>query len=94
MLNTCISASGFNFLTLVELMRWRANQQPEQSVYTFLTDGDRQEYTYTCAELDRRARIIGASLQEQIPQGERALLIYPSGLDFIAAFLVVYMQGL
>ncbi len=92
-LNTRISASAFDFSTLVELLRWRATQQPEQSIYTFLTDGERQEESYTFAELDRRARIIGASLQEQTRPGERVLLIYPSGLDFIAAFFGCLYAG-
>ena len=92
-MNTRISASAFDFSTLVELLRWRATQQPEQSIYTFLTDGEKQEESYTFAELDRRARIIGASLQEQTNPGERVLLIYPSGLDFIAAFLGCLYAG-
>ena len=92
-MNTRISASSLDFSTLVELLRWRANQQPEESIYTFLTDGERQEESYTFAELDRRARIIGASLQEQTQAGERVLLIYPSGLDFIAAFFGCLYAG-
>ena len=92
-MNIRISASAFDFSTLVELLRWRANQQPEQSIYTFLTDGEKQEESYTFAELDRRARIIGALLQEQTQPGERVLLIYPSGLDFIAAFFGCLYAG-
>ena len=92
-MNTRISASAFDFSTLVELLRWRANQQPEQSIYTFLTDGERQEESYTFAELDEKARIIGASLQEQTQPGERVLLVYPSGLDFIAAFFGCLYAG-
>ncbi|GAC1671278.1 MAG: hypothetical protein PVS3B1_10540 [Ktedonobacteraceae bacterium] len=52
-----------------------------------------QEDTYTCAELDRRARMIGASLQGLLQRGARALLIYPSGLDFIAAFFGCLYAG-
>ncbi|MBA2682743.1 MAG: AMP-binding protein, partial [Ktedonobacteraceae bacterium] len=92
-MNTRISASAFDFSTLVELLRWRANEQPEQSIYTFLTDGEKQEESYTFAELDKRARIIGASLQERTQPGGRVLLIYPSGLDFIAAFFGCLYAG-
>lgn len=92
-LNIRISASAFDFSTLVELLRWRATEQPEQSIYTFLTDGERREESYTFSELDERARSIGASLQEQTRPGERVLLIYPSGLDFIAAFFGCLYAG-
>lgn len=72
--------------TLVELLRWRASQQPKQNAYTFLTDGEPAEAVYTYADLDRRARTIGAMLQKTAAAGDRALLLYPPGLDYIAAF--------
>ena len=40
----------------------------------------------TWKELDCKARAIGALLQRTIGAGERALLLYPAGLDFIAGF--------
>jgi len=89
-----ISASTFEFSTLVDLLRWRALQQPEQRIYTFLTDGETEQGSFTFAELDRQARIIAASLQEHVASGERALLIYPSGLEFIAAFFGCLYSGI
>lgn len=41
----------------------------------------------TYGELDRQARAIGALLQQHNAEGERALLLYPQGLDVMAAFL-------
>jgi acyl transferase domain-containing protein/acyl-CoA synthetase (AMP-forming)/AMP-acid ligase II/acyl carrier protein len=90
-----ISASDFTFSTLIDLLRWRATQQPEHRLYTFLTDGETEKASYTYADLDHQARVIGASLQEQhIPIGERALLVYPAGLDFIAAFFGCLYSGI
>jgi amino acid adenylation domain-containing protein len=54
--------------------------------YTFLVDGDIAEASLTYGELDRQARTIGALLQNAGASGERALLLYPPGLEFIAAF--------
>ena len=48
--------------TLVDLLRYRAVVQPEQTAYTFLVDGDLDEVSFSYAELDRRARAIAASL--------------------------------
>ena len=47
----------------------------------------------TFADLDRRARAIGALLQSYGASGERALLLYPAGLEFIAAFFGCLYAG-
>lgn len=81
------------FSTLVELLRWRALHQPEQPAYTFLVDGETQEIHLTYGELDRQSRTIGALLQSLGATGERALLLYPPGLEFIAAFFGCLYAG-
>src|SRR5205807_2182937 len=48
-------------------------------------DGPVQEWTYN--DLDLRARAIASQLQSAGAEGERVLLLYPPGLEFIAAFL-------
>jgi acyl-CoA synthetase (AMP-forming)/AMP-acid ligase II/alkylation response protein AidB-like acyl-CoA dehydrogenase/acyl carrier protein len=72
--------------TLVELLRWRALQQPEQRAYHFLIDGKVEGPNLTYAELDCKARAIGALLQKHRARGERVMLLYPQGLEVIAAF--------
>src|SRR5690349_13325514 len=72
--------------TLVELLLGRAQQQPDLLVYSFLLDGEDDRAQLTCAELDRRARAIGAQLQQSNLAGARAILLYPPGLEYIAAF--------
>ena len=47
----------------------------------------------TYGELDRRARVIAARLQLELQPGDRALLVYPPGLDFIAAFFGCLYAG-
>lgn len=72
--------------TLVELLRWRAKKQPEQIAYTFSLDGESNEINLTYADLDQKARNVAAHLQSKTCPGDRALLLYPPGLDYIAAF--------
>ena len=79
--------------TLVQLLRLRALSQPEQLAYTFLADGEAEEHRLNYAELDREARAIGAWLQSFMSPGERALLIYPPGLEYIAAFFGCLYAG-
>lgn len=71
----------------VDLLRTRADQHPQRIAQTFLSDGEHQEINLSFAALDQRARMIAAALQQHVPAGERALLLYPPGLEFICAFM-------
>lgn len=72
--------------TLVDLLQERADCQADDRAYTFLADGESEAGHLTYGELDRQARAIGAWLTSEGLKGQRALLLYPPGLDFIAAF--------
>src|SRR2546421_8532838 len=88
-----ISESSFEPSTLVEILRRRVIHQPERLAYTFLLDGETEEAYLTYADLDRKARAIGARLQTVGASGERALLLYPPGLEFITAFFGCLYAG-
>src|SRR4030042_2934248 len=79
--------------TLVGLLSSRAKYQPNQRAYTFLLDGEQEGATWTYGILDRQARAVGALLQRYHAQGERVLLLYPPGLEFIAAFFGCLYAG-
>lgn len=79
--------------TLVSILQERAKGQPEQLAYTFLTEIKRDEVCLTYGELDSKARAIAAFLSTHHAQGDRALLLYPPGLDFIQAFLGCLYAG-
>jgi len=74
--------------TLVELLRERKERHGDALLYRFLksgdVDGDRDEWSFSA--LDARARGISRRLQQSLQPGDRALLLFPPGLDFIAAF--------
>jgi acyl-CoA synthetase (AMP-forming)/AMP-acid ligase II len=73
--------------SLVELGRARAATLGDQPLYTFHPDRPGEEAAHlSFAGLDQRARAIGAALQQLGAAGQRALLLYPPGLDFVAAF--------
>ncbi len=73
--------------TIVDLLRQRASYRPHDRAFTFLIDGENEELNITYAELDRKARALGAWLIASGMAGKRVLLLYPSGLDFICAFM-------
>ncbi|NEO35906.1 MAG: AMP-binding protein [Moorea sp. SIOASIH] len=78
-------------MSLVDLLGERAQAQPNQLAYIFLLDGETESGSLTYGELDAKARAIAAHLQSM--QGERALLLYPSGLEFISAFMGCLYAG-
>jgi amino acid adenylation domain-containing protein/thioester reductase-like protein len=79
--------------TLVGLLQRRANDQPDKLAYRFLPDGESEIPTLTYAELDRRVRAIGSWLESLNAAGERALLLYPPGFDFIVSFFGCLYAG-
>lgn len=83
----------FQCMTLVQLLHRRAMNQPERLAYTFWPDGEKEHAILTYGELDRRARAGAALLQSLGATGERVLLLYPPGLDFIAAFFACLYAG-
>jgi len=80
--------------SLVEILQWRAAHQPERLAYIFNSDGRSEEARLTYGRLDRAASRIAADLQKVATPGDRALLFFPSGQDFLGAFLGCLYAGI
>ncbi|MBD1930350.1 MULTISPECIES: fatty acyl-AMP ligase [Cyanophyceae] len=87
------SPKNFNFSNLVKCLRYRALDQPDKIAFTFLQDEETEEANLTYQALDEQARSIGVMLQNLGLSGERALLLYPQGLEFTAAFFGCLYAG-
>ncbi|WP_160498279.1 AMP-binding protein, partial [Paenibacillus dendrobii] len=74
------------------MVRRRATDQPQRQALGFMVNGLEQELTYS--ELDSRARSMASVLQEMKLEGERALLMYPPGLEYITAFFGCLYAGI
>ncbi len=86
----------FNLLestNLVDILRYRGKYQPNQLAYTFLADGEIETDFLTYGTLLKSAEAIAVELQSRILPGDRALLLYPSGLEFISAFFGCLLAG-
>ncbi|MHC5857699.1 amino acid adenylation domain-containing protein [Nostoc sp.] len=79
--------------TIVDILRDRSFKIPHTQAFTFLEDGETQELTLTYHELDRRSRAVAAQLQALGLSGERAILLYPPGLDYLTAFFGCLYAG-
>ena len=79
---------------IVEILQRRALSQGGDTVYIFLSDGDK-EVRLTYRELDLQARAIASQLQQLVTPGSRALLVYSysAGLEFITAFFGCLYAG-
>ncbi|HEY9804631.1 MAG TPA: fatty acyl-AMP ligase [Leptolyngbyaceae cyanobacterium] len=77
--------------SLIDIISYRSQSQPDKQAYIFLQNGEEETASFTYEELDKRSRAIAAYLQPW--KGERALLLYPSGLEFITAFFGCLYAG-
>ncbi|MEC4819707.1 MAG: fatty acyl-AMP ligase, partial [Scytonema sp. PMC 1069.18] len=93
MYNNSITKHISQCITIIDILKTRALYQSQQVAYTFLVDGETQEVTLTYQQLDQKAKAIAYELQSLKATGERALLLYPSGLEFIAAFFGCLYAG-
>ena len=82
-----------NTRTLVHHLSWMAETKTDWHACSFLkedmTEGKRLSFT----ELNDRARAVGAALQHRCTRGDRVLLLFPPGLDFVSAFLGCLYAG-
>jgi acyl-CoA synthetase (AMP-forming)/AMP-acid ligase II len=80
--------------TLVDLLHERATQTPEHQVYTFLSDGETEKDSLTYAQLERKARVLAKTLRGHAAFGDRVVLLYPPGLEFVSAFFGCLYAGM
>jgi acyl-CoA synthetase (AMP-forming)/AMP-acid ligase II len=74
------------FSSLVALLARRAETQPDDRAYLFLSDRGEEESALTFRELHEAAQALAAQLSNIARPGDRALLVFPPGLEFIVAF--------
>lgn len=79
--------------SLTEVLRGHLDQRADEPLFTLLEDGENEAGSYTFAQLDRRARALAALFQERGLAGQRALLVFPTCLDFVVAFFACLYAG-
>jgi len=72
--------------TLPELVAWRAEREGDQSLYSFLDESGSEEGVLTYRGLAESACAIATVLSDTVAPGERAVLLYPPGLQYISGF--------
>jgi len=93
----CLSelvCSHEDFPTLVHVLTERARTMPQDTAFLFLSDRGRKEEALTFAQLHERAQTIAVYLSGLGEKGDRVLLFYPPGLEYIAAFMGCLYAGM
>ncbi|MFJ2980802.1 MULTISPECIES: non-ribosomal peptide synthetase [unclassified Pseudomonas] len=80
-------------LSLVQALAQRAAQTPDRIALRFLADAPGEQAVLSYRDLDLRARTIAAALQARAGFGDRAVLLFPSGPDYVAAFFGCLYAG-
>ncbi|HXQ70502.1 MAG TPA: AMP-binding protein, partial [Pyrinomonadaceae bacterium] len=81
------------FSTLVDLLEWRARFQPDRVAYTFLADNGTGRISLSWSQLHHKAQLIGQQLTVMGAAGKTVLLLYPSDLEYVAAFFGCLYAG-
>ena len=79
--------------TLPAILQARADRTDGRRAYTFLRDGEHDEETLTFADAHERGLRIAQMLGEVCRPGDRVVLLYPAGLDFICALFGCWYAG-
>ncbi|HNY64678.1 MAG TPA: fatty acyl-AMP ligase [Deltaproteobacteria bacterium] len=84
------------FRTVGDMLKLRSSSHPDRVGYVFLeflAGEEIVEHPVTYGDLDRRAGRIAAQLLQDHRPGDRAILLYPPDLEYIAAFFACQYAG-
>ncbi|MFO0913737.1 MAG: aminotransferase class I/II-fold pyridoxal phosphate-dependent enzyme [Pirellulales bacterium] len=75
---------------LVDRLRYWVREQPDTLACGYLQDTEQDAVCLSYRELDAKARAVAAYLVERGYQGQRGMLLFPPGIDFVVALLACF----
>ncbi|CAL8101663.1 unnamed protein product [Orchesella dallaii] len=80
------TAKKYQFIS--EILKWRSTSTADHVIFTLLNSKGTVTMTMTCSQLHKRAERVACLLLERakINTGDNIALVFPPGLDLIAAF--------
>lgn len=79
--------------TIIDCLEHYAATRGDEPAYIFVSDGDCQEHPITYRQLCYRAKKLALELRDRNLSGLTVLLLFPTGLEFIVAFLACLYSG-
>lgn len=76
-----------------DVLRDGAARHPDRRAFVFVDGHGAEEASLTYAELHRRALAVAHALARDAAPGDRALLVFPPGLDFVVAWFGCLYAG-
>lgn len=93
MLDKSRDLSSISVPTLWGLLDAYAAARPDDRAFLYLGPENVEQEALTYAELHRLARIYGQRLRQHTRPGDRAILMFPTGLAFVVAFFACHFAG-
>ncbi|MET4042508.1 fatty acyl-AMP ligase [Bradyrhizobium sp. RT6a] len=82
------------FRSLVALLARRAEEQADDRAYVFVSDRGAEEAVLTFRQLHHSASALASRLTAAARPGDRAILVFPPGIEFMVAFFGCLMAGI
>ncbi|WP_339527635.1 beta-ketoacyl synthase N-terminal-like domain-containing protein, partial [Pseudomonas sp. EL_65y_Pfl2_R96] len=83
-----------NPVSLTHILSHWASTKPDATAYVFLADGEHETHSISYSELFHRSAGLAKKLQTIGRFGDRMLMFYPTGIEFIVAFYGCLHAGL
>ncbi|MDZ7743384.1 MAG: AMP-binding protein [Bacteroidota bacterium] len=93
-LNDKIQEEDTLHYSITDVLKMRAEKEADKTAYIFLRDGEDDEEIITYRELYEAATSIARSISLKSKEGERALMLYPPGLEFVKALFGCFFAGI
>jgi acyl-CoA synthetase (AMP-forming)/AMP-acid ligase II len=84
----------YPFINPVEVLQKRAQETPDRLSHLLLGASEEENQSLTYSQLDSAVREMAAYLQTIAEPGQRALLVFPTSLDFIISMYACLYAGL
>lgn len=81
------------FSSLAGMLDYRAGHSPDARALVFASGRPGEEASLTFAGLRHQAVLLAEQLRQETAPGDRALLIFPTGLEFVVAYFACLMAG-
>ncbi|MFN8576940.1 MAG: fatty acyl-AMP ligase [Candidatus Sericytochromatia bacterium] len=81
-------------MNLVDIFYKQVKNNPDKVVYTHLVNGEDEVKTVTYKQLCERAESIAIELQKNYKVGDKALLLFDTGLDFVSSLWACFISGI
>jgi len=90
-MNNKIANKLINSATFIDVLQNRVELSSNNKAFTFLSSNGDNVFTYN--DLSKKIRRLAAFLQKYNLSGERALLLYPPGMDYIIGYFACLYAG-